>query len=106
MKFLRTINPLNVKKSREIFKEALDFNGVSVVISKYPCMLIKRGRKSKVQLEVKQDKCDGCAVCLEELSCTAIYTDEDGSVQLDPQLCNKCNVCVQVCPEKAIKVKK
>jgi len=106
VKFLRTINPLNVKKSKETFKEALDFNGVSVVISKYPCMLIKRGRKSNVQLEVKQDKCDGCAVCLEELSCTAIYTDEDGSVRIDPQLCNKCNVCVQVCPEKAIKVKK
>ena len=106
VKFLRTINPLNVKISREIFKEALNFNGVSVVISKYPCMLIKRGRKSKVQLEVKQDKCDGCAVCLEELSCTAIYTDEDGSVRIDPQLCNNCNVCVQVCPEKAIKVKK
>ncbi len=106
VKFLRTINPLNIKKSKETFKEALDFNGVSVVISKYPCMLIKRGRKTNVQLEVKQDKCDGCAVCLEELSCTAIYTDENGSVRIDPQLCNKCNVCVQVCPEKAIKVKK
>lgn len=106
VQFLRTINPLNIKKSEQIFIEALEFEGVSVVISKHPCMLIKRGRGSDTFLEVKQDKCDKCSVCLEELSCTAIYTDEDGSVNIDPQLCNKCNVCVQVCPEKAIGIKK
>jgi indolepyruvate ferredoxin oxidoreductase alpha subunit len=106
VQFLRTINPLNVKKSQHTFKEALEFEGVSVVISKHPCMLIKRGKRSDTFLEVKQDKCDECSVCLEELSCTAIYTDEDGSVNIDPQLCNKCNVCVQVCPEKAIGIKK
>jgi indolepyruvate ferredoxin oxidoreductase, alpha subunit len=106
VQFLRTINPLNVKKSMKTFKEALEFEGVSVVISKHPCMLIKRGKRSDTCLEVKQDKCDACSVCLEELSCTAIYTDEDGSIQIDPQLCNKCNVCVQVCPEKAIGIKK
>jgi indolepyruvate ferredoxin oxidoreductase, alpha subunit len=106
VQFLRTINPLNVKKSQQTFKEALEFPGVSVVISKHPCMLIKRSKRSDTFLEVKQDKCDACSVCLEELSCTAIYTDEDGSVHIDPQLCNKCNVCVQVCPEKAIGIKK
>lgn len=106
VQFLRTINPLNIKKSEQIFIEALEFEGVSVVISKHPCMLIKRGRGSDTFLEVKQDKCDKCSVCLEELSCTAIYTDEDGLVNIDPQLCNKCNVCVQVCPEKAIGIKK
>ena len=107
VKFLRTINPLNIKKSQETFKEALEFEGVAVVISKYPCMLIKGARKKGTSfLEVKQDKCDGCDLCLDELACTAIYTDEDGSVQIDPQLCNKCNVCVQVCPEKAIRMKK
>lgn len=104
VKFLRTINPLSVKKSQEIFEEAIEFKGVSVVISKHPCMLIKR-KKSEAVLGVKQDKCDRCAVCLEELACTAIYTDEDGSVKIDSQLCNKCNVCVQVCPERAIGVK-
>jgi len=105
VKFLRIINPMNVKKSQETFKEAIEFNGISVVISRYPCMLIKR-KRSGVVMGVKQDKCDGCAVCLEELACTAIYTDENGLVQIDLQLCNNCNVCVQICPEKAIGVKK
>ena len=106
VKFLRTINPLNIKRSQETFKEALEFDGVAVVISKYPCMLIERGKKgSDAFLEVKQDKCDSCSVCLEELACTAIYTDEDDSVRIDPQLCNRCNVCVQVCPERAIGIR-
>ncbi len=106
VQFLRTINPLNVKKSQQTFKEALEFDGVSVVISKHPCMLIKNVKPSDKFLEVNQDKCDTCSVCLQELSCTAIFTDEDGTVHIDPQLCNKCNVCVQVCPEKAIGIKK
>ena len=106
VQFLRTINPLNVKKSQETFKEALEFDGVSVVISKHPCMLIKKEKRSDKFLEVNQDKCGACSVCLEELSCTAIFTEEDGTVHIDPQLCNKCNVCVQVCPEKAIGLKK
>ena len=69
-------------------------------------MLLKRNRKrNDTFLEVKVDKCDGCSVCLEELACTAIYTDKDGSVCIDPKLCNKCNVCIQVCPEKAIGIR-
>jgi indolepyruvate ferredoxin oxidoreductase, alpha subunit len=55
---------------------------------------------------VKQDKCDSCAKCVTEFACTAIYTDIDGSIHIDPQICNKCNVCVQICPEKAIGIKK
>ena len=106
VKFIRKINPMNIKKSLETFKEALEFDGVAVVISQYPCMLIKTTRRDKAFLEVKKDKCDNCAVCLEELACTAIYRDEEGFVQIDPKLCNGCNVCVQLCPERAIGIKK
>ncbi len=106
VQFLRTINPLNIKKSQQVFREALEFEGVAVVISKHPCMLIKRNKSSDNYLEIKQDMCDKCSVCLDELACSAIYVDEDRSVRIDPQLCNKCNVCVQICPEKAIGIKK
>ena len=103
VRFIRKINPMNIKKSGEIFKEALEFNRVAVVISQYPCMLIKRSRKAKGYLEVKKDKCE---VCIEDLACTAIYKDDEGSVQIDNKLCNGCNICVQLCPERAIGVKK
>ena len=34
------------------------------------------------------------------------YIKKDGSVNINPLLCDGCGVCVQVCPKKAIEVKK
>ncbi|MGZ7095739.1 MAG: 4Fe-4S dicluster domain-containing protein, partial [Methanobacterium sp.] len=100
-------NPLNIKKSQEIFKKALLFNGVAVVISKYPCMLIKDERKKKtVVVDVDPDKCDECLECLENLTCPAIFISKDGSVNVDSSMCRGCTVCIQMCSKKAIKVKK
>lgn len=107
VKFLKTVNPLNLTKSQEIIKEALQYEGVAVIISKYPCMLLKRAKKDvKYNLGVKEDICARCFTCLRDLTCPAIYTGEEGSVEIDPIQCRKCNVCVQVCPEKAIGVVK
>lgn len=108
VEFLEVINPLNVKKSREIFEKALQFDGVAVVISKYPCMLIKsRDEKAKnVIIDVQDDKCTNCDTCVMELTCPAIYTRDDGKIRIDSLMCRKCNVCVQTCPEKAIRAKK
>lgn len=104
--FIETINPLNLKKSEEVFREAIKYHGVAVVISKYPCMLIKtRGKKKKFTVEIDEN-CDSCMVCLEDLSCPAIYLEEDGSVNIDAQICNNCTMCIQACPEKAIGVKR
>ncbi|MGC9516621.1 MAG: indolepyruvate ferredoxin oxidoreductase subunit alpha [Methanomicrobiales archaeon] len=107
VKFIKTINPLNIKKSKEVFKEALEFEGVSVVISKYPCMLLKnRSHSMKINLEVDEEICDQCIYCLERLTCPAIYVDNNGTVRIDDLLCKGCTVCKQICPEHAIKVRK
>lgn len=104
--FIKTINPLNLKNSEQVFRQALQYPGVAVVISKYPCMLIRtRGRKKNFVVEVGED-CNKCMVCLEDLSCPAIYLAEDGSVTIDTQLCNNCSMCIQACPETTIKVRK
>lgn len=106
VQFLEVINPLNIKKSQKIFRDALKFDGVAVVISKYPCMLIKGLRKQKqIIMEVDQDKCDACLDCLSELTCPAIYKEGDGSVSIDSSACKGCAVCKQVCDKKAITVK-
>jgi len=107
VEFLEVINPLNIKKSNETFKKALQFDGVAVVISKYPCMLIKSGAKKKqAVVDVDSQKCDKCLNCLKELTCPAMYVAEDGSVNVDPMFCRGCTVCIQTCPQKAIGVKK
>ena len=106
VQFLEVINPLNIKKSQKIFQDALKFDGVAVVISKYPCMLIKGAKEKKsIVVEVNQDKCDECLDCLSELTCPAIYLEDDGSVNIDSSACRGCTVCKQICDKKAIKVK-
>ncbi len=107
VKFIETINPLNVKKTQSILTDAILYPGVAVVISKYPCMLLKsrESAKKNFTVEVNED-CVGCFTCLEDFSCPAIYKVKDNSVRIDPQLCRGCSVCIQLCPEKAIKVKK
>ncbi len=107
VQFLKVINPLNVKKAERIFGEALKFEGVSVVISKYPCMLIKDSKKKKqIIVDIDPDKCNKCLDCLSELTCPAIYMAADGSVNINSAMCKGCTVCIQVCDEKAIEVKK
>jgi indolepyruvate ferredoxin oxidoreductase alpha subunit len=106
VQFIETINPLNLKRSQHVFKQALEYLGVAVVISKYPCMLIKsRGKRKTFNLEINEN-CDNCNICLEDLSCPAIYQAEDGSIKIDTQLCRRCSICIQVCPQKSIAVQK
>ncbi|RLF58734.1 MAG: indolepyruvate ferredoxin oxidoreductase subunit alpha [Thermoplasmata archaeon] len=108
---IEVVNPDLIKKTTEAFKRALDFKGPSVVVSKSPCILLenrdkrKQGKKIPVFI-VNQDKCTKCGICINAFGCPAFYYEEDKSVHIDPQQCNGCGHCVQVCPSKAIKVKK
>lgn len=105
VEFIETINPLNLKNSQRVFEDALKYQGVAVVISKYPCMLLKsKGKAKTFTIEVRED-CENCATCLEDLSCPAIYRADDGKIRIDSQLCSRCSVCIQVCPERAIGVR-
>ncbi|MBI5681099.1 MAG: indolepyruvate ferredoxin oxidoreductase subunit alpha [Methanobacterium sp.] len=107
VEFLKVINPLNINNSQKIFEEALQFEGVAVIISKYPCMLIKGEKKRKhVVVGVDSDKCDNCMDCLRELTCPAIYLADDESVNINAAYCKGCTVCIQMCSKKAIGVKK
>ena len=103
VKFLKIVNPHNIKKTVDIYKEALEYDGVAVVIARYPCTLIK-GQKRKPVMEIK-DSCVKCLHCVEKLACPAIsYLDD--KVTVDEALCKGCTVCIQICPNKAIGVKK
>jgi indolepyruvate ferredoxin oxidoreductase alpha subunit len=106
VKFLKIIDPLFMKKSQETIEEAIKYDGVAVLISRSPCMLIKSKEQKKrdvYSLKVIEEKCKNCEKCL-ELACPAI-SSHNGSISIDQMLCRKCNVCLQVCPERAIGVK-
>ena len=81
----------------------MNYDGVAVVIARYPCTLIK-GQKRKKPMEIK-DNCIKCLECIEKLACPAIsYLDD--KVVVDESLCKSCTVCIQICPNNAIGVKK
>jgi indolepyruvate ferredoxin oxidoreductase alpha subunit len=102
--FVETINPLNLRKTVDTYKRALEFDGVAVIIAKYPCTLLK-GQKKKTPMEIIDDKCNQCLDCVKTLACPAISIKDD-LVIIDDSVCKGCTTCRQMCDEKAIGVKK
>jgi indolepyruvate ferredoxin oxidoreductase alpha subunit len=102
--FVKTVNPYNIKASQDVIKEALSTEGVSIVISKQPCVLIVP--KKKITFMIDPQKCTGCKVCINKIACPAMFVKEDEKVVIDELMCNGCSICIQVCPEKSIIVRR
>ncbi|MCK4240371.1 MAG: 4Fe-4S binding protein, partial [Candidatus Atribacteria bacterium] len=102
--------PVNLKEAEEIFKEALQFEGIAVIITKHPCAMItdaeNRRKGISIKYTINQEECIKCMICVKNFTCPAIYVDKDGSININPLLCDGCGVCTQVCSKKAIEVKK
>ena len=97
-------DPFDLSAFEAAVKEALNFDGPAVVISKRPCILLDK--KSKfVPLAVDKDTCTGCKICL-RVGCPALgaKTDADGKIKafIDKAQCTACGMCAQACPHKAI----
>jgi indolepyruvate ferredoxin oxidoreductase alpha subunit len=96
------IKPFKIRKSVEAIKEAVAFEGVSVVIAKEICTLYAKGLKQlKERAFQVTDKCKDHKDCISSLGCPAFYI-EDKRVKIDADLCVGCAVCAQICPENAI----
>lgn len=101
VKHVIKIKPYKIKKSIEAIKEALNFKGVSVVISEEMCVLYAKSLKlAKGKPFRVSDKCANHRTCL-SIACPAFYVWKD-RVNIDPDLCTGCSVCAQICPENAI----
>jgi indolepyruvate ferredoxin oxidoreductase alpha subunit len=96
------IKPYKVKKSIAALKEAIDYDGVSVVISQEACTLYAKGLKQlKIRAFHVSDKCKNHRDCLTDFACPAFFLDGE-RVKIDPDVCVGCAVCAQICPENAI----
>ncbi len=100
--FVETVNPLEVNNLIDVYKDALQHDGVSVIIAKYPCNLInkKEIRARNYTVYVDREKCIHCKKCTDQLACPSISIIND-EVSID-ESCNKCGVCLEVCPVGAI----
>lgn len=106
IKFIETVDPYDVKGAEKVMRNALDFEGVSVVISKCPCPLeLKKNRTLAVkECSVDQSKCIRCYVCLKTIACPALVKKGE-AVMSDPAACIGCGMCANVCPKGAIEVR-
>jgi indolepyruvate ferredoxin oxidoreductase alpha subunit len=96
------IKPYKVKKSTEALKEAINFKGVSVIISEEMCTLYAQALKlSKRKPFHVSEKCKDHKDCINSLACPAFYIWNE-RVKIDPNMCTGCAVCAQICPENAI----
>ncbi len=93
------VDPLNQEKFKAMVEEALAFDGPSVVISRHPCIL--KVRKSRDPYYIDPAQCTGCNSCI-QIGCPAISVAGCHNA-INQTACIGCALCVQICPEGAIK---
>ncbi|TYP00327.1 indolepyruvate ferredoxin oxidoreductase alpha subunit [Geothermobacter ehrlichii] len=105
---VRVIDPYDLELTRKTLQEEMAREQVSVIITRRPCMLMKRQKVAlRPPLHVDPDKCVGCRACL-KLGCPAIQWDatagEKGQARIDSLICVGCAVCEQMCKFEAFGV--
>jgi indolepyruvate ferredoxin oxidoreductase alpha subunit len=107
---LRILDPYHLEEMTLAIKEAdkeirSEHGGVSVIISRHPCLMSPGVAKQQPSYRMEiTDDCMACEICFQDFECPAISLDqESGRAKIDPNLCSGCGVCVQVCPQGAIK---
>jgi indolepyruvate ferredoxin oxidoreductase alpha subunit len=101
---VHVVRPLKVKKTVEAVKAAMDYDGISVIISREFCPLFARAtgqQRPFKPFRINQDRCKNHRDCINLLACPAMFL-EGKQVEIDKDLCIGCSVCAQVCPENAI----
>ena len=91
-------DPFDVKNFEKVVKAEVEADEPSVIIAQRPCALLKT-----VKYEghcTVTDKCKNCKMCM-KLGCPAITATENG-IKIDPNQCNGCGLCMNVCPFGAI----
>ncbi|MDL2286114.1 indolepyruvate ferredoxin oxidoreductase subunit alpha [Desulfococcaceae bacterium OttesenSCG-928-F15] len=103
VKHVTTVKGYNVKKVMEAVKEAVEFNGISVIIAKEKCALYAKSLKQLrgKPFQVNPEKCKNHRKCIDDIGCPAFYL-EDGKPRIHQDMCVGCSLCAQICPEYAI----
>ena len=94
------VDPQDLTAMQKAVDDALASTVPAAIITRRPCLLIKRIKHDIGKCSVNSDKCRSCKKCL-KVGCPAIFM-KDGKATIDQTLCVGCTVCNQVCPFDAI----
>jgi indolepyruvate ferredoxin oxidoreductase alpha subunit len=79
-----------------------------VIVAKRACALLPEARAEWQPLAVDAELCNGCGRCF-RVGCPAIVRSDEiddrtkrAKARIDVLLCTGCEICAQVCPQKAI----
>ena len=98
-----TVDPQDLTAMKKTVDEAvaaLNEGKHPAIVTRRPCLLIKRVKHDIGMCVVNTDKCKSCKSCL-KVGCPAISM-ENGKAFIDRTQCVGCTVCAQACPFDAI----
>jgi indolepyruvate ferredoxin oxidoreductase alpha subunit len=104
-----TVDPYAYKETEKAFKNAMECDEPTVIITKRSCALLPEVRRTYLPLRVDADKCVACYTCI-RTGCPALRKNPNEvyaktgkqKSDIDPLLCTGCELCAQVCPTGAI----
>jgi indolepyruvate ferredoxin oxidoreductase alpha subunit len=110
IEFIETVDAYDVKDNVDVFNRALEYDGLSVVVSRRECALYgDRNKRNKgvpiTPLYIDKNICKRPYVCLRTFYCPAYEIDQDRQPQISQELCDGCSVCAKLCPISSIKPK-
>ena len=106
------VNPNDLKAVRAALAEALAFDGPSVVLTRWPCVLKRMDDEERAlygnpftkRYQVNEN-CIGCKLCI-KCGCPAISMKSEACERaksvINTVQCMGCDVCAQICPKNAI----
>ncbi|MGV9198045.1 MAG: indolepyruvate ferredoxin oxidoreductase subunit alpha [Promethearchaeia archaeon] len=101
---LWVVDANELPETTSAIEHAIKQTGPSVIISRHICSQLERKVKKdlkRIPVEIDQDKCNACLICIKEFGCPALTVKNDEVRVLESQ-CIGCNVCVDICPFDAI----
>ncbi len=106
VKWIRTVDSYDVAAVLKNLREAVDYPGVSMLISNRPCVLDPVKIKGE-PLQINAANCTGCQSCMNlgcpSLSWSGEFHEGHNKVQIDTLSCIGCTLCAQVCPTDCIR---